>query len=177
MGKTKARQNIHSAAIISLLCLKHIIRLDNVDFTPLETDNTIHSGKQREVSAHTYVCAGQEFCPALTDDNGADFCRLVTKQLYAPVFRITVAPVFTGALSFFMCHNKYLSSSIGYCILRQFILIVQYFLTVCGIKFKLFYGCSARNIALISPSDKVPSVISLILPCGSMKKAEGMEVI
>jgi len=41
----------------------------DVYFSALEADGAVGSGKQGEVSAHTDVDAGEEFCAALPDDD------------------------------------------------------------------------------------------------------------
>ena len=76
----------------------------NVDFSALESNNTILKSKKGKIPANTDVKAWLENSTLLTNQNSSGFRYLTAKKLNASIFRVTVASVACRALSFFMCH-------------------------------------------------------------------------
>lgn len=76
-----------------------------MDFSAIKTNRPVCGSKQCVVSSYTDVFAGQEFCPALSDNDATCCYSLAAEQFYASVLRIAVPPVFSRTLSFFMCHE------------------------------------------------------------------------
>ena len=78
----------------------------HADVSAPENNRTIGQGKERIVLAHTHIGAGEEFGPALPDENRASRNLLAAERLDAPILGITVSAVARRALSFLMCHSQ-----------------------------------------------------------------------
>jgi len=78
----------------------------HADVSAPENNRTIGQGKERIVLAHTHIGAGEEFGPALPDENRAGHNLLAAERLNASILGIAVSPIARRALSFLMCHSQ-----------------------------------------------------------------------
>ena len=81
---------------------------EDVDATTflIEFDVSVDQGKDCVIGTESNALAGTELRSHLTNDNAACFCRLSAVQLHSTPLTIGIASVTTGALTFFMCHEK-----------------------------------------------------------------------
>lgn len=69
-------------------------------------DPTGFQGKKRVIIADPHIVSRVKASSALADENGTGIDRLAVVALDAKAFAVAVAPVFTGSLSFFVCHGS-----------------------------------------------------------------------
>src|SRR5258705_4769676 len=71
----------------------------------VEGDLAIHQGEQSPIAACADVFAGNEFGPALTNQNAAGADHFTAISFHAEPFADAIASVADAALTFLMCHR------------------------------------------------------------------------